>query len=43
MVPWCLQRRFIDADSDAVVAANGIIDETRGVVVFNRYETVVSR
>ena len=36
-VPWCLQRRHIEADSDAVIAAHGIIDDTRGVVVFNRF------
>jgi hypothetical protein len=35
-VPWCLQRRFIDKDTETLQAAHGIVDETRGVVVFNR-------
>lgn len=37
MVPWCLQRKFLDADSAALTAAHGVVDDTRGVVVFNRY------
>lgn len=36
-MPWCLQRRFIDCSNTALVEAHGIVDESRGVVVFNRY------
>ncbi len=39
-MPWCLQRRFIDADVAALTAAHGVVDETRGVVVFNRHVTL---
>lgn len=36
-VPWCLQRKFLPAESEEIAAAHGVEDPTKGVVVFQRY------
>ena len=42
-MPWVLQQKLLDATPAALLAANGVIESHRGVVVFNRFCHVFKR